>query len=138
MYYEQKKKNRINFGLTYFCSRIRHTQLFLIFPLQFQTYIKLLDVCDTYLYELVFNFRYICKQVLFSKMILAKFATGQIFIHTNLHLNIDINVSIVQQNFPCKICMRIGFYSYEFVFKYRCKCKYCLAKSSLQNSTKKC
>jgi len=47
------------------------------------------------------------------------------FIFMNSLLNIDMNVSIAQKNLSCKIYINVAFNLYEFAFKYRYECKHC-------------
>ena len=51
----------------------------------------------------------------------------------NLHLNITMIVSTVQQNLPCKIYMRISLNLYVWICFYKYNCKHCSTKYSLQN-----
>ena len=61
-----------------------------------------------------------------SKLSLLKRSLQIIWVGNNSILNIDLNVSIVLKNPPCKIYMKIGFHLYEFAVNYRCnKCKAC-------------
>ena len=62
-----------------------------------------------------------------------KIYIGVAFIFMNLLLNIDMNVSIAQKNPSCKICINVAFNLYKFAFKYRYECKHCSEKPS--NST---
>ena len=47
------------------------------------------------------------------------------FVFTKKLLNIDMNVSIAQKKPPCKICINVAFKFYKIAFKYKDECNDC-------------